>query len=330
MYRIFWGFILHMYVWTLCAQTSDEIQAAIGRGEQFLLGIQQKGGAICDTVNPLFDLWESVCVAQALYDKHSSAQNPDYLRLWDFIRANENPSGLLCHNRKCREGYCLETSSVYFSVLAEMDSLALVKRNLGLVASLQKQTGAWDIGNPNVRERRDYPSVTGFVLEMFYVSGTMPPKPAWQYLAETQNAAGHWGDAWEYYGCPAYALWANTRALSHYKAEEAVHHALARAAHFVAQTQQADGSWFVGIAPPHKQPSACLQTAATLLSLPYLEMEDKLTIQQKGIQFLLQNQQASGAWDGGFFPIPSDTYEKREYVFATALALQAMKQYLNR
>lgn len=47
----------------------------------------------------------------------------------------------------------------------------------------------------------------------------------------------------------------------------------------------------------------------------------------RGVDFLLQAQTPNGSWDGGYFPIPHARYEKREYLFATAMALRVLAAY---
>ena len=51
---------------------------------------------------------------------------------------------------------------------------------------------------------------------------------------------------------------------------------------------------------------------------------------KKAIDFLLKSQKKDGSWEGGYFPIPNNRYTKKEYVFATSLALIALNKYVKK
>jgi len=54
----------------------------------------------------------------------------------------------------------------------------------------------------------------------------------------------------------------------------------------------------------------------------------EIAFREKAVQFLLNTQNRDGGWNGGFFPVPKERYEKREDLFATAMALIALRKEL--
>ena len=242
------------------------------------------------------------------------------------MQNNENKEGLICHNQKCRNGYCLETTSVYYELL----QLTGKNKKTGLqkIISLQQKTGQWEIGNPDVQEQKDFPSVTAFVLAILQDANVEPvyKKEAMRWILNKQTKQGDWGLAWEYYGCPAYALWPLMRVLKH---ENSTTEKIAKekAVAYICSAQNADGSWFYSNPSLQKQTSPELQTALMLAALQQAGIKNRSVI-VKGIDFLLHSQQEEGNWNGGFFPIPEKRYSKQEYVFATAMAAEVLNNYL--
>ena len=295
---------------------------SVQKGRNFLIHIQQESGAIRDTVNPLFDIWETVLATSALYETKSDTSVQEIKRALSWLGESENQAGILCHNRKCQDAYCLETTSVYFSLLLKIGKGEKVMRRLDTLIALQQAKGAWKIGNPDVREQQEFPSVTAFVLSLLREAEKKPkyPAEAQKWLQENQTPEGNWGQTWEYYDCPAYALWPMLGVI-----EDPA--ALDKAVKFILASQLPDGSWnYLGDARP-KRPSAELQTALMLAALQSVDAKSTYKIKNaltRGAGFLLSKQRADGSWDGGYFPIPSDRYEKKEYVFATALCLRVL------
>lgn len=294
------------------------VNDAISRGRNFLKQIQRTDGAIADTSKNLFESWETVLAATALYDTQKDTNEITFQKALNFLRANENANGLICHNRKCKEGYCLETTSQYFLLLIKIGLKEKIKPRLEFIKELQKPSGEWEIGNPDVKETKDFPSVTAFMLQLFNEAGIKPKYEieAYQWLTSKQNAEGHWGRAWEYYDCPYYAIWPvmniNSKELATAKR---------KTENFILKNKQMNGIWDL---KTEKGPSAELQTALVLAAI-----KNNLKDRKTSINFLLKYQQMNGSWNGGLFPIKSDSYVKREYVFATALSLQVLANFKN-
>ncbi|MBK7434287.1 MAG: terpene cyclase/mutase family protein [Chitinophagaceae bacterium] len=306
-----------------------KIREAISRAEKFLTSIQRPDGSIRDTANPLFETWETALAATALFEIQGDTNDHGLRKALAFLRANENKDGLVCHNVKCKESFCLETSAVYLSLLNATGQGKAVKQRLLPVLSWQKTTGQWEIGNPDVREQKEFPSVTAFVLSSLSDAGLQPvnEEKAIDWLLKQQHPEGHWGMAWEYYGCPAYALWPVMRYLSG-RTGNAVKAARERSLAYMRSRQLENGSWFDANSHSTRTVSASLQTALMLTALRFTEKPDPVIL-NKGIDFLLASQNSRGYWDGGDFPIASARYQKKEYVFATALTLSLLNWYLH-
>lgn len=294
----------------------------------FLKSIQRTDGAICDTVNPLFETWETIMAVSAIYKHHPDTNNRVIRKGLTFLTNYEGKDGLLCHNRKCKEQYCLETTAVYFNLLLLIGQQEKVITGVKKIAALQKPTGEWDIGNPDVMFQKDFASVTAFVLNLLHKAGVEPvnKKKAVNWLLKKQAPEGDWGASWEYYGCRGYAFWPVLKLLHHENTTE-TRLAADKAISYIISTQNNDGSWFYTDSLSPKQVSAELQTALMLASLQEAGMKNHRAV-LKGIIFLVNSQQKKGNWNGGFFPIPEKKYNKEEYVFATALVADVLHNQL--
>ena len=305
-----------------------KIRTALKKAEAFLIQIQKPDGAIRDTINPLFETWETILAATALHKINTDTSAPPLKKAIRFLRNNENDDGLICHNQKCKKAYCLETTAAYFSLLMQMGEIEKVRVRIGQIVGMQKNTGQWEIGNPDVIEQKEFPSITAFVLNMMKDAGQKPTyaKEAIDWMLNNQTRNGNWGSAWEYYECPAYALWPVMKWLRGRKDSRSLI-AFKKATEYIQQAQSKDGSWFYSDAGGKKTVSPQLQTALMLSALQNDRKSNKTMI-EKGIDFLLAQQDPTGYWDGGDFPIPNQQYIKREYVFATSLCIMVLNDYL--
>lgn len=326
------------------------VEAALARGEAFFHRIQRPFGEISDTLNPLFNTWETVEAASALYAISGDRDEAHLLAAALCLALQEDGLNVLCHNTACKGATCLETSAEYllFLTAGREDSPGygdMLAGRINAFRSLHQPDGAWQIGNPDVRIATAFPSVSGFALSVLnlYPQATDSTTPAMDslrhativWLLSQQTAQGDWGSTWEYYGCPGYALWAILRGLHPHSGDAKVALAIKKAVDFIHATQAPDGSWYHSL-PPHpqqhgtssiKQTSPALQTALMLAALLATHPAKNDPGLERGIDFLLDTQADNGAWDGGFFPIPHSRYEKREYIFATAMALRVLAAY---
>lgn len=307
----------------------NEIRKAFHKGVHFLQAIQREDGAICDTVNPLFDTWETILAATSLFEIYRDTSDPVFKKAITYLKLNEDDTGLICHNKKCREAYCLETTAVYFLLLLKIGEKEVVRQRMDTILALQRPAGDWEIGNPDVREFKNFPSVTAFVLTL--LSDLKMPalyqEAALDWLQKCQTPEGHWGYTWEYYDCPAYALWPVMKVLQDQDTPGLVA-ARKKALSYILSQQQEDGSWEFTGTGLQKRPSKALQTALMLSALEAAGRREYEGAIEKGIDYLLANQQENGAWNGGYFPIDNTRYEKKEYIFATARTLSVLNTYL--
>lgn len=295
---------------------------------RFLQDVQLHDGAIRDSINPLFETWETILAAKAIFQFDPDTNSVALKNAMRFLFANENDGGLICHNQKCKRGYCLETTSVYFDLLQQTGKNK--KDVMQTIAALQKATGEWEIGNPDVREQKDFPSVTAFVVNMLRDAGisTANKDRALTWILSKQTRQGNWGLAWEYYGCPAYALWPIMKMLKG-ESSDAAKQAKEKAVAFILSTQLPDGSWLYHDPSVLRQTSAELQTALMLAALQGSGVNDQYAI-EKGVAFLLDKQEPKGNWNGGYFPLPGKRYFKQEYIFATAMAADVLYHHLQK
>ncbi len=308
------------------------IKQSIKKAEYFLVHLQQTNGLISDTVNPLFDLWETTLAANALYyngedssTKKSVTKAYTALIGLSGIDANKH---LICHNTKCKASYCIETSA-FFQVF-ETNYKKKIKATAGVLQlkNLQKPSGEWEVGNPDVQMEKTFPSVTAFALWSLETNKLKPKyeKEAYAFLVSKQKTDGSFGQTWEYYNTPAYALWI-ILTLKQFKKEYPKE--CAKAYQYIFNSQNGDGSWYYKDSSNLKNTSAELQTSLMLLSLLNAEKSSVASSSvTKAIHFLLTHQASNGSWEGGYFPINNARYQKKEYVMATAQALLALKIYL--
>ena len=297
--------------------------AAVERARDWLVRQQRDDGAIADQANPLFETWETVIAARALALSTAPGHRAATTRAMAFLERNANAQGLVCHNRRCREATCIETSAEYLQLLIDVGKHRRARALWSALIASQQPDGRFVVGNPDVRERLDFASVTAFVLavavRLELQDASVKRARAW--LLSQQGARGDFGSAWEYYGSAAYALWPVSRSL-HARQSAAMRSAQQRWIGFASDSQMRDGSW--QLAQGERHISVALDTAMMLLALR--NVQGAATVIAGAREALLAMQHADGHFDGGFFPIPSASYEKREDVFATAIAVLALQQ----
>lgn len=322
--RLHFGILLAL----LLPSCKDPYKEAMDGGVIFLESIQRPDGAICDSVNPLFETWETVEAATALYAFYQDTTQLSIARALAYLRGQENAAGMLCHNRKCREAYCLETTAEYYILLADIHGPDFIKPRMDTLKRLQRPDGHWEIGNPDVRQDTAFPSVTAFVLGAFAAAEVAPQdrKAAFDWLIAQQDSTGGWGQSWEYYGTEAYALWPCLRAFQGFQSEQiqqCAGRAEARLADLLHSINQNDSV----------QGDSSGVSKALEIGLMLSTMDDWLAFSNYGnsrsaLSQLLQLQRPDGSWNGGLFPIPNARYKKEEYVFATARIVIAFIHYM--
>lgn len=308
----------------VAAATASAGEAEVERARAWLVTQQRPDGAIADAANPLFETWETVLAARALASSRAPRDVMATRAALDYLASQRNVNGLLCHNRRCRGATCVETSAEYLQLLIDSGQIQSARTAWPVLLGQQMPDGHFQVGNPDVRERRDFASVTAFVLAVGARLHQRGPDVlrASSWLDRARTPQGDFGRAWEYYGTPAYALWPAARAW-------AVDPTWARSSaprlfDWARATQGDDGLWsFQRATDGAHRVSAELETALMLLALRHAGAPDSLTAGAR--RALIERQQADGRWEGGLFPIPSERYVKREDVFATAITVLALQ-----
>ena len=302
--------------------TKNALIASTEKASMFLKQAQTESGSINDSTNTLFSIWETILVTDALLDQFPMTDST-VQRAAGWLQSLETEQGLVCHNEKCSHNYCIETSALYLRLLNRLKSTDNLDERLKTIQQLQEKNGSWKVGNPDVLEKTDFPSVTGFVLNLYTALEVNPARKydAYLFLISSQLENGSWGQTWEYYNCPGYALWQCLPAIKKCPSGAIT---FEKGKAFILSSQLADGSWYVAENEQTNHVSAELQTAFMLSCLQ--EETDELSQKafHKGLSFLLSKQLPNGAWEGGFFPIPNERYKKREYLIATALTYKLM------
>lgn len=309
----------------LCQGNSTEI--ALQRALHFLTAQQDESGKFSDSTNQLFDVWETILAVDALQHLRTSEYQLSVQSGLAYLQNHENPQALICHNSKCKEATCIETSAYYLELLRHTPDLNIEKR-LAHISEMQEENGSWTILNPDVSQNSSFVSVTAFVVHLFesYAYTSYSKKTALEYIAAKQLPDGSWGQSWEYYNCPGYALWQCLRVL---KQEPEYAAEYQRGLAFIADQQLENGSWQYRDPSIENTTSPELQTALMLRCLVGAHDPSSIRALKKGIDFLLQAQLPNGSWDGGYFPIPNARYKKKEYLLATTLIIQSLFDVLN-
>jgi len=173
--------------------------------------------------------------------------------------------------------------------------------------------------------------VTGFALEALASTNTTPLnlEAALQYLEETQNKEGHWGIVWQYYGTPYYAMVPILKTVDYHNTGNSFDDIINKAKNFLLASQRENGSFHYQ-SELQNGPSIELETILALRALLYCNTESNNIFIRKGINWLLNNQREDGSWNGGTFPLPYPTYQKKEDIFCTAQILIFLYEFLNK
>lgn len=308
----------------------NDLKAQTKHTEDFLYSQQNNSGYFQDSSNGLFNVWETIICVKALstrMKKNEFTTDGSLLQAYKWLKSNQNSTGLICHNDKCKSSFCLETSALFLEVQSKFEPEISQKKQLELIDSLQKKNGSWAVVNPDVQFDLDYPSVTAFLLNLnFNLDREFEGKEkAYDFLIQNLHPTDFWGSSWEYYGSPSYAIWQALPALSHEKAYQKIVDSLAQE---ICTLQLENGSWDFQKNRSIHCISVELETAFILNALIRLNKKDLLPTIEKGIVYLQKQQNSQRAWNGGYFPISNQRYKKEEYLVCTALVYELFTLYL--
>ena len=282
-----------------------------------------------------FDVWETINAMQCIL-AWSRLVSIDIRNLFNtaykFLSGSENSEGMVFHFSEHAGTFCLETSSEYIRLLSSHRYSPINTLQKALyVRDRQMPSGNWNIvSNVIPSELQAFPSVTGFALRALETCeiGPLYLDDSIGFLLDTQDAQGHWGVAWEYYGSPYYPMVPILLVLSSASHQHNHESAIHKSRDFLHLTQDEDGSWFYTIPHQNKIPSRELHTSLALQSLFHCGEYSNSSI-EKGVHWLLSSQLDDGSWFGGFFPHPDPMIQKSEDLYATSQSLTAILHYYN-
>ena len=300
-------------------ENNTNIEETLNKGITYLVNSQNEDGSISLDNDETFKVWETANAFLAVHTADKS-KNLFFERAANFLLSCQRKDGSFYSRVSFKKDeYCMETTPA--SVLA----LAIAKKDVseGVLFMLNKQDsdGSWEIGIPEIKMDKFFPSVTGYVLSMIMclnVSNDNISKGI-EYLLKTQQDDGSWGKSSIYYDTPYYATSVNLLSLKLYGLEESDNYK--RAISYIKINQNEDGSWGKDSVD---RPSRALRTSLALNSLLISPDKSDSKSIEKGIKWLIKNQKPEGYWDGGYFVIFPG---KKEDIFCTAVSILALERY---
>lgn len=297
----------------------SEVGMAILRGIEFLESNQNRNGSISLNNDKTFNIWETANSVIAI-NAGDSNNSVTVVKAVDYLLGNSEGDGSFYYSSlNKRNSYCIETTPAAMMVLSDQEEA--VKKGLDFIVSKQEADGSWDIGEWHIeKSKRHFPSATCYALVSLMCNSRKneTTSKGIRYVLGSQQSDGSWGSAWEYYDTPYYATQVCILALKLNSPEDP---SIKRAIWFIERNQSADGSWGLDY---RNRPSKALRTALALNSLLVAGKKANPNSIERGMKWLLKNQNKDGSWHGGRFV---NLRHKREDIFATTMAVLALKRY---
>jgi len=299
----------------------EKLLKSIDKGLDFIQKNQKKNGSICLEEDSEWNIWETA-IALEVFQSVGQNNNSCINDALDFLSSVQRRDGSYYYNESFQEDeYCMETTAVCINVLRKAGYN--IDKGINFILGKQQYDGSWEIGNLHITKYRNFPSITGFVLRTLLSNNISLNhiEKGIKFLKQTQQDDGSWGNKWMYYDTPFYPIHVILKAFKLHGIEDSERYR--KAVDFVKNIQNDDGSWCIDTRDRDK-PSRELRTTLALDSLLVHPTEDTLNSIEKGVEWLIKNQQSDGRWDGGIFVGWSG---KKEDIYATSMSINALKKY---
>lgn len=301
---------------TQIIQLSSEINKAVS----FLENAQQSDGSFADSGIETFRVWQT---AQVMYflGATGSASKITRSKGIEFLETNQRSSGSFYRDISSdKNKICLETTPVALLAL-KTNKVGESRLNKGVNFLLGKQEagGEWLIGDSTIPEDHDFPSVTGFVLNMLAqsdIDNKEQINAGMSYLIESQLTDGSWGMSWYYYDTPYYAISINLATLKILNQHDTP--TFLKALDFIRKNQNDGGYWNRSGTGMSDE----FETALALKALTLSGSEADRDRIERAVHWLKSMQQRNGSWRGGFFPYSSPP--KEETITTTVMVSEAL------
>lgn len=298
-----------------------DINESIEKAVEFLKNNQNENGSISINNDKRWEVWETVNSFLAV---HSIVGNHKKFleNAISFISKSRKEDGSFYYtNSSKKDDYCMEATAL--SIKALGISKKDVEKGIQFILNKQNSDGSWEIGIKRIIKYRNWPSITGFVLNTLLnleISSDQISKGI-KFIFEKQKEDGSWGSKWIYYDTPYYPTHVILSALKLYGYEK--EKIFKKVVNFIKKNQNNNGSWGKN-RYDKPAPSLDLRTALALNSLLTSPDKTDLPSIKRGIKWLVNTQKTDGHWDGGFFV---NWPGKKEDIYTTSLAISALKKY---
>jgi len=298
------------------------IEESIDKGIKFLLKNQKEDGSVYLENDKRWQVWETANAYLAVY--LAEKNNKKFLdKSINFLLEVQRDDGSYSHDVNFKKNhYCIETTSTCLQALSINNEN--ITKGINFIIDKQNPDGSWDIGTPEIIKYRKWPSITGFALNIlidFDRSKTNVIKGI-GYILKSQLKDGSCGSKWIYYDTPYYTLYPILSSLE--KSGRANSKNYQKAINYIVANQNSNGSWTEETTNKPK-PSIALRTSLALYSLLISPNENNKNTIEKGIGYLLNQQEDDGHWNGGFFV---NWPNKKEDIYVTSMSINVLVNYL--
>ncbi|MDG6219718.1 MAG: terpene cyclase/mutase family protein, partial [Candidatus Thermoplasmatota archaeon] len=182
------------------------LEESIEKGCNYLISQQNEDGSICLDNDRTWDVWETANSYLALFNPEMP-KNKNLEKAINFICKSMRVDGSFFVSSIYRKhDFCMETTPNCILCLyyAKKD----YRKSLNFVLDKQFENGHWEIGIPDIYKYKDFPSVTGFNLNMLLKIGLHGDytQNALNWVLNNQREDGSWGSHFIYYNSPYYPM----------------------------------------------------------------------------------------------------------------------------